>query len=471
MFGGFPRGQGKIKGRPLGAVPKRLVNPFQKRRPPPPPMPVQPTASDEGTLLSILVLSKSGEGASFETLTGRLRDQAARYPGIPPVEFLVGVLEGRSSWSVKNRLLQEAQGAFAAFLDETDDVSDRYLEALLGAIRANPAVDCVGFLGVAGDGWWSRKICYSVRNEGSYEEGGRLLQPPGRVTPVRRAIALAYPFRESPMGEDSDFALRMLADRALRTEAFVDEALHELEDRDSVVPRTKPKNELKISCILTSYNRPMFLRQALRSLADQTHRNYEVLIFDDSSALDVRPIIAEFDLPVSHFVKNDVTPEERRSVNRLSLNINRGLDLAKGDLVCYLADDDYYHPGWFQAASSFFASNRKVVAAYGKLRYSTSRQMEFRELRETLWPGTVVTDPYEKLDHNQVVHRRFKPPIRWPEQFATVTNPDAHYFREVAKRHAFYPIDAMAAVKRRHEKNLQNTFTDLISGRAEGIRE
>jgi len=97
--------------------------------------------------------------------------------------------------------------------------------------------------------------------------------------------------------------------------------------------------------------------------------------------------------------------------------------------------------------------------------------MDFNLKNEMRWPGQVLLHPYERLDHNQVIHRRFPVPFRWPEDFKTIGNPDAHYFRSVSTYHQFHPINAYAAVKRLHKKNLQGSISDLIGGRAENIRE
>jgi spore maturation protein CgeD len=226
-----------------------------------------------------------------------------------------------------------------------------------------------------------------------------------------------------------------------------------------------------ISCILTSYNRPRYVRQALKSLENQTFKDFEVLVFDDSSCIEIEPILKEFKLTISHLVQSKITAHKRASVNRLSVNINRGLALAKGDLVCFLADDDYYFPGWFRTAVKYFMKHPEVNAAYGKLLYSHSGKMEYNLRGQVRWPGRLITNPYEQLDHNQVIHRRFDPPYRWPEEFKTIANPDAHYFKAISKKYPFYPIQDYAAVKRLHQKNLQKTTRELITGQAENLRE
>jgi spore maturation protein CgeD len=236
-------------------------------------------------------------------------------------------------------------------------------------------------------------------------------------------------------------------------------------------PPTKPWDRLKVTCILTSYNRPNLVRQALKSLQDQTHRNFEVLVFDDSSQMNILPIVGEFKLPISQVFMSKVTPQERRTVNRLSVNINKGLKAATGDLVCFLADDDYYFPTWFEMAAKYFHENQAVNVGFGKLVYSSVLEMDFNIMSETRWPEEILKSPFERVDHNQVIHRRFAQPFAWPEDFKTVSNPDAHYFRAVATQHPFYPINTYAAVKRMHSKNLQKTIGEVVSEQAENIRE
>lgn len=231
---------------------------------------------------------------------------------------------------------------------------------------------------------------------------------------------------------------------------------------------------MKISCILVSYNRPRWCRQAIKSIADQTHKDYQLIVIDESTVFDIHEAVKEFPLTEATVRKHHVLPEERKIQNRLSINLNIALQLVTGDLVCFLADDDYYYPTWFEHASAYFEAHPEIQAAYGKLVYSDSPEMVF-----TTEPAPVniryfkgpIKDPFDRLDHNQVMHRRFTPPFRWPETLGTVGGPDAYYFREVSKDHVFYAIDAWAAVKRVHHKNLQSSLNEYMSGAIDGIRE
>jgi len=114
---------------------------------------------------------------------------------------------------------------------------------------------------------------------------------------------------------------------------------------------------MKVSCILVSYNRPRWVRQAIKSVADQTHKDYQLIVIDESDIFDIHEAVKEFSLTQCDVRVVQVAAEQRRNQNRLSINLNAGVALATGDLLCYLADDDYFYPTWFERAS---ASSRPI---------------------------------------------------------------------------------------------------------------
>jgi spore maturation protein CgeD len=231
---------------------------------------------------------------------------------------------------------------------------------------------------------------------------------------------------------------------------------------------------MKISCILTSYNRPRWVEHALKSVQDQSHKNFELLVYDDSTIFDIQSVVRKFSFPQVKVVHTNVSPQQRKSQNRLGVNCNSGVKAASGELICYLCDDDYYFPGWFKACSEFFSNpaNKTKDAAFGILMYSKDPAMTFPTTGERRFFDAPVRKPGGTLDHNQVVHRKFKYRFYWPIGIETVTTTDGTYFNEIAKSgRLFYPIHEYAAVKRRHPKNLQITVHHLGKAEGEGCRE
>ena len=229
---------------------------------------------------------------------------------------------------------------------------------------------------------------------------------------------------------------------------------------------------MKITCILASYNRPQMIQDALASVAEQTHKDYELLVYDDSNAFDVREAVKKFQFTSVQVSHSDLTPQQRRHRCRLGVNCNAGLKIATGDVITFLCDDDFYYPTWFASVSAFFEANPGKNVAYGRLWYLSSKKKVFPTGGRGLFPGGVIEDPYEKLDHNQVAHRRMTPPVKWPEEFEKCGAPDGLYFRRIAQAgNKFFPIPADAVVKRWHKKNLQTTMKEIGTDLGEGLRE
>lgn len=231
---------------------------------------------------------------------------------------------------------------------------------------------------------------------------------------------------------------------------------------------------MKISCVLTSYNRPKWVNHALKSVAEQTYRDFELLVYDDSTIFDIRKEVSKHSFPSVKVVHTDVSPERRKKENRLGVNCNAALKVASGDLLTYLCDDDYYFPGWFQACAEFFPKpeNKDKDVGFGILMYSKSSEMDYPVEGERRFFDVPVRKPLGTLDHNQVVHRKFSPPFTWPNSIDHIVTTDGYYFTQIAKSgRLFYPIPAFAAVKRRHPKNLQITVHHLGKPEGEGSRE
>lgn len=228
---------------------------------------------------------------------------------------------------------------------------------------------------------------------------------------------------------------------------------------------------MKVTCILLSFNRPRFILQSLKSIANQTHQDYQLIIMDESTTFDVHKVASTFKFTEVDILHSDVTSAGRYKTNRIGINLNVGLARARGDLVCFLCDDDYYYPEWFENASMFFETHPKVSVAFGKLMYSPSLEMTFPVTGNVRFFPESLNDPFNRLDHNQVIHRRFTPPYRWPEDVGTIYNPDAYYFNSIAQSHRFWPIDAWAVVKRIHPKQLQQDFKSFLEGQMENLRE
>lgn len=178
--------------------------------------------------LSILIPTLASRAAMLGKLLRTLQRQIKSLGQSPEVEVLI--FEDNREHTVgakRNRLLSEATGDFVVFIDDDDEISDDYVFRMYTAILDHPAIDCIGMMGVITiNGQNPRQVNYSLRNESLFESGGVYYRPPGHLTPIRRAVAQRYLYPEKNFGEDSDWAVAILNDHALKSEFFIDKVLY-----------------------------------------------------------------------------------------------------------------------------------------------------------------------------------------------------------------------------------------------------
>lgn len=164
----------------------------------------------------------------LSALLKHLHDQANKYPG--QVEILVECDGGEISTGAKrNKLYQTAQGEYVCSVDDDDWVSDWYVEDILKALETNP--DTVGINGwMSTDGRNIESWAISIFNP--YHTQKRLgrnfyLRPPNHLSPMKREIALRFPFPDKYVQEDYDFCMSIHNANALKTEVLIQRPMYE----------------------------------------------------------------------------------------------------------------------------------------------------------------------------------------------------------------------------------------------------
>ena len=99
-----------------------------------------------------------------------------------------------------------------------------------------------------------------------------------------------------------------------------------------------------VSCVMATKNRPRFLRQALRYFQRQTHTASELIVVDDGEE-SVEQFCAG--LERVRYVRCEQPTSQGRK-------LNLAVELAQGDLIQKLDDDDYYHPDFLKRAVAHF---------------------------------------------------------------------------------------------------------------------
>lgn len=96
-------------------------------------------------------------------------------------------------------------------------------------------------------------------------------------------------------------------------------------------------HKTQVTVLMPVYNAEQYLREAIESILGQTHRDFEFLIIDDGSTDQSGAIINSYYDPRIRAVPNG---------NNFGLiyTLNRGLDLAQGELIARMDADDISQP-------------------------------------------------------------------------------------------------------------------------------
>jgi glycosyltransferase involved in cell wall biosynthesis len=112
----------------------------------------------------------------------------------------------------------------------------------------------------------------------------------------------------------------------------------------------------KVSVVIATYNRLEYLHDALISVLNQSFRDFEVIISDDASQVDIKGMIYEF---------NDSRIRYYRHEKNLGMGGNKAFALAqaKGEFVASLDDDDMWEPTYLSTLIPIMTDNPDIIMA------------------------------------------------------------------------------------------------------------
>lgn len=215
---------------------------------------------------------------------------------------------------------------------------------------------------------------------------------------------------------------------------------------------------LKVSCILTSYNRPVFIQDSIASVLKQTYPHWELLIVDDNSNQQTQNLLSSYPLMDSRIriIQSNVQEEDRPKTTRYATCINLAIPHLTGDLITYLTDDDIYLPERFEKMVELFEANPHIYVIYGNQRIMKVNNGIFEEVGIRGSVG-ITRQVWGVLDHNSIMHRTscFSLVPRWDDNPSIWAWADAVFFRSLAAHWDFHPLNIVTDEHRQHNHSVQ----------------
>lgn len=146
-----------------------------------------------------------------------------------------------------------------------------------------------------------------------------------------------------------------------------------------------PSPKPLVSIVTRTYgNRQGFLREAINSVLSQTYRPLQLVVVEDG-ATNARQLIDELVMPQGVTVNYESLPKRGRCYAG-----NRGLELAEGELIGFLDDDDLLLPDHVESLIKHLQSHPNAAGAYSSsLRVPTDviclSPLEYKEGKNKLF--------------------------------------------------------------------------------------
>lgn len=211
------------------------------------------------------------------------------------------------------------------------------------------------------------------------------------------------------------------------------------------------QKNVEVSVILTAYNRPEFLDEAILSVLNQTFADYEFIVVDDGSTnSEIKAICDRYKDQLTYiFRENGGLPAAR----------NTGIANAKGKYICFLDDDDIWMPQKLQRQVDYFKelpSSKKVGLIFT---WSIIIDEKGQEIGRggTHVRGNIFYDLFYKCSvhapSSVMIKRKVFEKVGLFDEFFRMREDWEFYFR-VSKEYNVCSIDEPLIKYRRHSANL-----------------
>lgn len=145
---------------------------------------------------------------------------------------------------------------------------------------------------------------------------------------------------------------------------------------------------MKISIVTPTYNSGPYIKETMESIHQQSYKNFEHFVMDGLSTDNTSQIVKEY--------KNAVLVSEKDSGQSDALN--KGFNMAQGDILAWQNADDVYLPDTFDIVVDFFKNNPDVDLVYGYYQLMDSESKWICDVYPIQWNTWLFA------------HGRFSPP-------------------------------------------------------------
>lgn len=127
-----------------------------------------------------------------------------------------------------------------------------------------------------------------------------------------------------------------------------------------------------LTIALTTYNRPNYLSKAIKSVLNQTFKDFDLIILDNGSSQDTRHVVDTFKDSRIKYVRNES--------NDLKF-VNKAFDYVQNDFLMIFHDDDTMNPNMLETLIKIIKSDSAVISISSSINLIDADSKNLNKLR------------------------------------------------------------------------------------------
>ncbi len=209
------------------------------------------------------------------------------------------------------------------------------------------------------------------------------------------------------------------------------------------------REQVEVSICIPTYNRKEFLKETLDSIAQQSFKNYEIVIVDDGSTDGTKEMIDSLGMPINYYWQENAGDATAR---------NKLIDLAKGQYLAFIDSDDLFLPDSIENMINVIKANDADVIAYGSYYRINADGNIYGKSKRILHSGFITKYLFETI----MVHScgvMIPAKLLLNKKFNTSMRVCSDYDRwlDLSTKYPFIATARPTFKRRRHSTNLSKT--------------
>ena len=149
---------------------------------------------------------------------------------------------------------------------------------------------------------------------------------------------------------------------------------------------------MKISILISSYNKSRYLEKCIQSCLNQKYKDYEVILIDNESTDETESILKKYREHI--IIRSEPKISKYSPVNQIDI-LNKALIISSGEIICFLDADDYFENNKLEELNKLFLDNCEVSVIFDKPKILDNDIFSHFKIKKKfskhIWPTTHPT--------------------------------------------------------------------------------